>query len=91
MLKMKMNETPSHPNDDIDADDTFAETQVRSFYHFLKLSFYDTTAPGNMYFDVSFEVRNILFSYHFVLAFFKFSFSNYLVSSMMALLGVEST
>ena len=45
MLKMKMNETPSHPNDDIDADDTFAETQVRSFYHFLKLSFYDTTAP----------------------------------------------
>ena len=45
MLEMKMNETPSHPNDDIDADDTFAETQVRSFYHFLKLSFYDTTAP----------------------------------------------
>ena len=45
MLKMKMNETPSHPNDDIDADDTFAETQVRRFYHFLKLSFYDTTAP----------------------------------------------
>ena len=44
MLKMKMNETPSHPNDDIDADDTFAETQVRSFYHFLKLSFYDSTA-----------------------------------------------
>ena len=42
MLKMKMNDTP---NDDIDADDTFAETQVRRFYHFLKLSFYDTTAP----------------------------------------------
>ena len=91
MLKMKMNETPSHPNDDIDADDTFAETQVRRFYHFLKLSFYDTTAPWNIYFDVSFEVRFFLFSYHFVLAFFKFSFSNYLVSSMMALLGVEST
>ena len=91
MLKMKMNETSSHPNDDIDADDTFAETQVRSFYHFLKLSFFDTAAPGNMYFDVSFEVRNIVFCYRFVLAFFKFSFSNYLVSSMMALEGVESS
>ena len=77
MLKMKMNETPSHPNDDIDADDTFAETQVRSFYHFLKLSFHDTPAilEIHIYFDVSFEVRNILFCYHFVLAFFKFSFS----------------
>ena len=25
MPEMKMNETRSHPNDDIDADDTFAE------------------------------------------------------------------
>ena len=30
------------PNDDIDTDDTFAETSVRAFYPFLKLNFSDT-------------------------------------------------
>lgn len=39
MLEMKMNETRA--NDDIDADDTFAESSVRAFYSFLKPNFSD--------------------------------------------------
>ena len=31
MPEMKMNETRSHPNDDIDADDTFAEDRSELF------------------------------------------------------------
>ena len=41
MLEMEMNETRTPPNDDIDADDTFAESSVRTFYSFLKPNFSD--------------------------------------------------
>ena len=58
MPEMKMNETRSHPNDDIDADDTFAEERSELFI--ISQKWVSDVQLPEITFDLSFQVQSIL-------------------------------